>query len=87
MAPWRGQCHTAQHSRTSYLCPGPQVELSRAVRFALWDYKPEAALTAVCDADVQKHCPKGGKARNKGVFTIGVVGGWRWLLMLMLMIS
>jgi hypothetical protein len=54
-----------------------QVELSRAVRFALWDYKPEAALTAVCDADVQKHCPKGGKARNKGVFTIGVVGGWR----------
>jgi hypothetical protein len=53
------------------------VELSRAVRFALWDYKAEAALTAVCDADVQKYCPKGGKARNKGVFTIGVVGGWR----------
>lgn len=35
-----------------------QTEMSRAVRLALWDYKPGAALTASCDKDVANTCPK-----------------------------
>lgn len=32
--------------------------MSRAVRFALWDYQNGQALTAVCDTDVDAFCPK-----------------------------
>lgn len=35
-----------------------QSEMSRAVRLALWDYKPGAALTTTCDADVEAQCPR-----------------------------
>jgi hypothetical protein len=35
-----------------------QNEMSRAVRFALWDYGEGAPLTAVCDADIPAVCPK-----------------------------
>ena len=51
-----------------------QAEMSRAVRFALWDYKPSSGLTAVCDADVVAKCPKSAGKRANGVFTIGIVG-------------
>lgn len=37
---------------------GCQSEMSRAVRFALWDYQQGAALTMVCDEDVDTFCPK-----------------------------
>jgi Golgi apparatus protein 1 len=37
-----------------------QTEMSRAVRLALWDYKPGAALTAACDDDVDSQCPRVG---------------------------
>lgn len=32
--------------------------MSRAVRFALWDYQQGQGLTAVCDTDVDTFCPK-----------------------------
>lgn len=51
-----------------------QTEMSRAVRLALWDYKAGAALTAACDNDVGKLCPKGSRSKTGAVFTIGVVG-------------
>ena len=35
-----------------------QTEMSRAVRIALWDYKPGAGLTLACDQDVTNQCPK-----------------------------
>ncbi|GFH06252.1 uncharacterized protein HaLaN_00852 [Haematococcus lacustris] len=35
-----------------------QTEMSRAVRLALWDYTPGAALTAACDNDVATQCPR-----------------------------
>jgi hypothetical protein len=35
-----------------------QTEMSRAVRLALWDYKPGAALTQACDDDVDSQCPR-----------------------------
>ncbi len=35
-----------------------QSEMSRAVRLALWDYKPGAALTGVCDNNVAEYCPR-----------------------------
>jgi Golgi apparatus protein 1 len=35
-----------------------QSELSRAVRLALWDYKPGAGFTMTCDKDVNDLCPK-----------------------------
>lgn len=41
-----------------------QSEMSRAVRVALWDYKPGAALTQPCDADVTKECPKVRRRRR-----------------------
>ena len=37
---------------------GCQSEMSRAVRIALWDYKPGAGLTMACDSDVTSQCPK-----------------------------
>ena len=40
-----------------------QTEMSRAVRLALWDYKPGAALTATCDKDVETQCPRVGVKR------------------------
>lgn len=39
-----------------------QTEMSRAVRLALWDYTPGAALTMTCDDDVDAICPKVGAA-------------------------
>eukprot|EP00195_Chlamydomonas_chlamydogama_P004977 CAMPEP_0202901334 /NCGR_PEP_ID=MMETSP1392-20130828/14194_1 /ASSEMBLY_ACC=CAM_ASM_000868 /TAXON_ID=225041 /ORGANISM="Chlamydomonas chlamydogama, Strain SAG 11-48b" /LENGTH=885 /DNA_ID=CAMNT_0049587883 /DNA_START=46 /DNA_END=2703 /DNA_ORIENTATION=- len=51
-----------------------QTEMSRAVRLALWDYKPGAALTAACDKDVDTNCPRGSRSKSGAVFTIGVVG-------------
>lgn len=53
---------------------GCQAEMSRATRFALWDYKPGAPLTAACDAEVASQCPTGAGKRAGGVFTIGAVG-------------
>eukprot|EP00798_Chlamydomonas_sp_ICE-L_P015369 gene15369-21453_t len=41
-----------------------QVEMSRAVRLALWDYKAGAPLTAACDASVSSFCPKEGASLN-----------------------
>jgi hypothetical protein len=35
-----------------------QTEMSRAVRYALWDYSDGQALTADCDDDVDTFCPK-----------------------------
>jgi hypothetical protein len=35
-----------------------QAEMSRAVRFALWDYQTGQPLTQECDADVDAFCPK-----------------------------
>jgi hypothetical protein len=34
--------------------------MSRAVRFALWDYQAGQGLTKECDADVDAFCPKVG---------------------------
>ncbi|KAG2435442.1 hypothetical protein HYH02_011942 [Chlamydomonas schloesseri] len=51
-----------------------QSEMSRAVRLALWDYKPGAALTTACDADVEEQCPRGVRSRAGAIFTIGAVG-------------
>ena len=34
-----------------------QAEVGRALRMALWQYRPGAALTDVCDADVASRCP------------------------------
>ncbi|GFH19709.1 uncharacterized protein HaLaN_16706 [Haematococcus lacustris] len=51
-----------------------QTEMSRAVRLALWDYTPGAALTAACDNDVATQCPRGARSKAGAVFTIGVVG-------------
>uniref|UniRef100_A0A7R9V0N1 Golgi apparatus protein 1 n=1 Tax=Chlamydomonas euryale TaxID=1486919 RepID=A0A7R9V0N1_9CHLO len=52
-----------------------QAEMSRAVRVALWDYKPGAPLTQACDKDVSDKCPGSSQARVSGSpFTIGAVG-------------
>lgn len=52
-----------------------QSEMSRAVRLALWDYRPATGLTQVCDQDVTAFCPKGAtRRRSSGVFTIGAIG-------------
>lgn len=37
---------------------GCQTEMSRSVRMALWDYRPNAALTVACDDAVVQFCPK-----------------------------
>ena len=52
------KCLAEKFSDTQENC---QNEMSRAVRFALWDYSEEAPLTAVCDADVKSICPKVGR--------------------------
>lgn len=49
------KCLVEKYGSTSEPC---QLEMSRAVRYALWDFKNSAALTAVCDADVNAFCPK-----------------------------
>jgi hypothetical protein len=49
------KCLVEKFSDTQDNC---QNEMSRAVRFALWDYSEDAPLTAVCDADVKNVCPK-----------------------------
>eukprot|EP00884_Botryococcus_braunii_P009912 jgi/Botrbrau1/18922/Bobra.177_2s0076.1 len=49
-------------------------ELSRAVRMALWDFKKGAALTGVCDVDVDKVCQKKEAAAKKAAFNIGYIG-------------
>ncbi|KAF5838865.1 hypothetical protein DUNSADRAFT_2034 [Dunaliella salina] len=51
-----------------------QTEMSRAVRVALWDYRPGVAFTATCDKDIETLCPRKARSRSGGVFTIGVVG-------------
>lgn len=51
-----------------------QTEMSRAVRLALWDYKPGMAFTQACDVDVETQCPRGARSKSGTVFTIGVVG-------------
>jgi Golgi apparatus protein 1 len=40
-----------------HLVPTCQDEMSRAVRLALWDYKPGMSFTAACDNDVKIMCP------------------------------
>jgi len=64
------KCLVEKFTDTTDAC---QTEMSRAVRFALWDYKSGAGLTAVCDDDVSSVCPSGASKRAGGVFTIGVV--------------
>ncbi len=49
-----------------------QTEMSRAVRLALWDYKPGAALTTACDADVDAQCP-----RVRGVGEVSTRAGFK----------
>ncbi|KAF6266246.1 hypothetical protein COO60DRAFT_1470052 [Scenedesmus sp. NREL 46B-D3] len=65
------RCLVENFEKTGDSC---QNEMSRAVRFALWDYQTGQALTRECDADVDAFCPKGAKARPGGMFTIGAVG-------------
>lgn len=65
------KCLVEHFSLTAEAC---QTEMSRAVRFALWDYQNGQALTAVCDTDVDTFCPKGAKKRAGALFTIGAVG-------------
>ena len=48
-----------------------QTEMSRAVRIALWDYKPGAGLTLACDSDVTNQCPKVGRGEREA-------GAWHW---------
>ncbi len=52
-----------------------QAEMSRAVRLALWDYKPGAALTAACDTDVDTRCPR----VSSGVVWCACEGWGLWL--------
>ena len=44
------KCLVKTYSKLADTC---QREMSRAVRMALWEYKGGAALTSVCDADVE----------------------------------
>lgn len=48
---------------------GCQSELSRAVRLALWGYKPAQPVTKVCDADVLAVCPAAGQKSD--MFSLG----------------
>ncbi len=56
--------------------------MSRAVRLALWDYRPAGALTSSCDKDVDSQCPKvcgccGCFFRGvEALFGIWSGGGW-----------
>jgi len=45
--------------------PGCAKEVSRSVRMALWQFRKGAALTNVCDMDVETGCPN--SSRNVGV--------------------
>ncbi|KAG1672451.1 hypothetical protein FOA52_013237 [Chlamydomonas sp. UWO 241] len=65
------KCLAANFKQLAEPC---QAEMSRAVRVALWDYKPASALTADCDGDVAAKCPQGAHKRSGSPFTIGVVG-------------
>eukprot|EP01023_Acetabularia_acetabulum_P062960 TRINITY_DN783_c0_g2_i1.p1 TRINITY_DN783_c0_g2~~TRINITY_DN783_c0_g2_i1.p1 ORF type:complete len:858 (-),score=205.30 TRINITY_DN783_c0_g2_i1:1114-3687(-) len=53
---------------------GCSREMSRAVRMALWTYKPNGGITAVCDADVNTTCAGVAGISRKKAFGIGVVG-------------
>jgi Golgi apparatus protein 1 len=46
-----------------------QAEVSRALRMALWQYRPNSALTDVCDADIAERCPDEGA--NVAVGSVG----------------
>lgn len=63
------KCLIHNYKQVTDVC---QTELSRAVRLALWDYRPGGALTGVCDADVGTMCKAVEKTR--GVFGIGAIG-------------
>ncbi len=63
------KCLIQNFKQASDMC---QVELSRAVRLSLWDYRAGGALTGVCDADVNSLCSSVEKSR--GVFGIGAIG-------------
>ncbi|KAK9797745.1 hypothetical protein WJX73_005342 [Symbiochloris irregularis] len=60
----------------SNITEGCQTEMSRAVRMALWEYKPQQAFTAWCDADVSSICSLSAATtpKNRGVWSIGAVG-------------
>eukprot|EP01025_Chloroclados_australasicus_P047088 TRINITY_DN5227_c0_g2_i3.p1 TRINITY_DN5227_c0_g2~~TRINITY_DN5227_c0_g2_i3.p1 ORF type:complete len:747 (-),score=90.56 TRINITY_DN5227_c0_g2_i3:695-2935(-) len=49
-------------------------EISRAVRMALWTYKPNGVITGVCDADVNATCANVADNSRKKAFGIGVIG-------------
>jgi hypothetical protein len=49
------KCLVENFKQTGESC---QMELSRAVRLALWNFKAGAGLTDVCDNDVAQQCPK-----------------------------
>jgi hypothetical protein len=53
-----------------------QVEMSRAVRLALWDYKEGSALTAACDADVEDKCPSVRKFVNSLIIKLQLSAVW-----------
>jgi hypothetical protein len=57
------KCLVDKFKDTSDAC---QNEMSRAVRFALWDYGEGAPLTAVCDADIPAVCPKVRREGSRG---------------------
>ncbi|GBF94315.1 hypothetical protein Rsub_06937 [Raphidocelis subcapitata] len=65
------KCLLEQFDAASALC---QDEMSRMVRYALWDYSANPHLTDVCDADLASLCPKNAAARPGGAFTIGAAG-------------
>eukprot|EP01025_Chloroclados_australasicus_P017425 TRINITY_DN188_c0_g2_i1.p1 TRINITY_DN188_c0_g2~~TRINITY_DN188_c0_g2_i1.p1 ORF type:complete len:924 (-),score=69.62 TRINITY_DN188_c0_g2_i1:353-2872(-) len=50
------------------------TEVTRAVRMALWTYKAGAAITGVCDADVNTSCAAVADKHKRKAFGIGVVG-------------
>lgn len=51
-----------------------QREVSRAVRMALWEYRPQLALTKPCDEDVQQYCKQALTGPKAGVWGIGAAG-------------
>ncbi len=42
-----------------------QTEMSRAVRVALWDYRPGVAFTSTCDKDIEVNCPRVSRMWSK----------------------
>lgn len=65
------KCLVQSYGAISEAC---QTQVSRAVRMALWEYKPGMALTGACDADVASICPKAGDSKQRAVWSIGAVG-------------